>query len=453
MADTYYEYFWDIIFNIPSRNIKFRPHTLSRFEKHSNYFENFMPTYNMICKINDKHLDILRLLDKEINVTIKQYICFGPAKDKLTNKEVVDEYEFACYYDKQTIPSYTKPSKSVNSSVENPKTTYAPETIGELYNAEIYFTLLLKKDVQMRTFIHNYVFGSQEDGATPMTATMSIIEQNPYVEKCLIDKPSNTIAYRDLIIKPADLKNAILGIQHNYGIYDKSLELFFDNGMLYVLNKLENHHSGAKDEITEINVKLCEKTPNKGNDFVVETKDKKTIFYERAAKIYKEDYEAVEGALHGDKFVYSNFSSVINSAFSADGKTQFVSPLNEVLKPRQSRVDVGTKIITDYDMLNNAYNMNSFMYEKSLGVTISFVLTGVNASHFTPNKNIRITCDTPESQKLYSGLYNISNVDLIYENTNRPGNFFTTYCHSVIKLVNKTDGYDADYRVGEKNEN
>lgn len=453
MADTYYEYFWDIIFNIPSRNIKFRPHALSRFEKHSNYFENFMPTYNMICKINDKNLDILRLLDKEINVTIKQYVCFGPAKDKLNNKEVVDEYEFACYYDKQTIPSYTKSSKSVNSSVENPKTNYAPETIGELYNAEIYFTLLLKKDVQMRTFIHNYVFGSQDEGATPMTATMSIIEQNPYVEKCLIDKPSNTIAYRDLVVKPADLKNAILGIQHNYGIYDKSLELFFDNGMLYVLNKLEYHHSGAKDEITEINVKLCEKTPNKGNDFVVETKDKKTIFYERAAKIYKEDYEAVEGSLNGDKFVYSNFSSVINSVFSADGNTKFVSPLNEVLKPRQSRVDVGTKIITDYDMLNNAYNMNSFMYEKSLGVTISFVLTGVNASHFTPNKNIRITCDTPESQKLYSGLYNISNVDLIYENTNKPGNYFTTYCHSVIKLVNKTDGYDADYQVGEKNEN
>lgn len=453
MAKLYYEYLWDIIFNIPSRNIQFRPYALCRFEKHSNYFENFMPTYNMICKINDSDLDVLRLLDKEINVTIKQHIYFGETKDKLTNHEVAGEYEFACYYDKQTIPNYTSSSKTVNSSVEKPKSNYEPETLGEMNAVELNFSLLLKKDVQMRTFIHNYIFGTQKKGATPMTAAMAIIEQNPYVESCLVDKPTNTIAYRDLIVKPADLKNALLGIQHNYGIYDKSLELFFDNGMLYMLNKLENHHSGAKDEITEINVKLCEKigVPN-APDYVTESKDKKTIYYERRSKILKEDYESIEGSLNGNMFVYSNFASVINSAFSADGKTQFVSPLHEVMKPRQSRVDVGTKIITDYDMLNNAYNMSSFMYEKSLGVPISFVLTGVNASHFTPNKNIRITCDTPESQKLYSGLYNIANLDIIYENTNKKGRNYSTYCHALVKLVNKTEGYDNNYEVGVKNE-
>ena len=450
MAKRYYKYFWDIIFNIPSRNIKFRPYSLCRFEKHSNYFENFMPTYNMVCKIFDKDLDIFRLLDKEINVTIKQYIFYGENKDVYSTHDVVGEYEFACYCDKSTIPNYTASSKKVNSSVEKHKAKYEPETLGELNAVELNLSLLLKKDIEMRTFLHNNIFGTADTGATPMTAVMAIIEQNPYVDKCLVDKPVNTLSYRDLIIKPADLKNAILGIQQNYGIYDKSIELFFDNGMLYVLNKLESHHSGSKDEITEVNVKLCEKVgvPN-SPDYVMESKDKKTIFYERRSQILKEDYESIEGALHGDKFVYSNFGSVINSAFSSDGKTQFKSPLHEVLKPRQSRIDVGTKIISDYDMLNNPMNMSSFMYEKSLGVPISFVLSGINSSHFTPNKNIRITCDTPESHKLYSGLYNIANVDLVYENINKQGENYSTYCHAMIKLVNKTEGYDQNYTVGE----
>ena len=453
MAKLYYEYFWDIIFNIPSRNIQFRPYALCRFEKHSNYFDNFMPTYNMICKVYDKDLDIFRMLDKEINVTVKQYVYYGENKESLTNHEIVNEYEFACYCDKERIPSFTSSAKKVNSSIEKPKATYEPETIGEMNAVELNLSLLLKKDVQMRTFLHNYIFGSTDKGATPMTAVMSIIEQNPYVESCLIDKPTNTIAYRDLIVKPSDLKNAILGIQHNYGIFDKSIELFFDNGMLYVLNKLENHHSGAKDEITEINVKLCELvgTPN-APDYVTESKKEKIIFYERRTKVIKEDYESIEGALHGDKFIYSNFASAINSAFSGDGKTQFISPLHEVLKPRQSRIDIGTKIITDYDMLNNGFNMSSYMYEKSLGVPISFVMTGINASHFSPNKNIRITCDTPESHKLYSGLYNIANIDFIYENMDKKGKNFSTYCHAVLKLVNKTEGYDENYEVGKKND-
>ena len=88
------------------------------------------------------------------------------------------------------------------------------------------------------------------------------------------------------------------------------------------------------------------------------------------------------------------------------------------------------------------------MFEKSLGVPISFVMTGINDSHFSPNKNIRITCDTLESLKLYSGLYNIANIDFVYENVDKKGKNFSTYCHAMMKLVNKTEGFDEYYEVG-----
>lgn len=455
MAKLYYEYVWEITFNIPSRNIAFRPYALCRFEKHANYFENFIPSYNMICKIFDRDLEVLRFLDKEINVTVKCTPIFGKGKDNLDNIDTdnIEIYEFACYYDKQTIPSVTKSAKTTNESVEKPKVNYEPETLGEFSTAEINFSLLLKDDMKIRTYTHNRIFGSNDDGAAPMSAAMALIEENPFIEKCLVDKPTNTNKYRDLIIKPAELKKALYDIQYNYGIYNKSLELFYDKGMLYMLNKLENHHSSAKDEITEINLRLCERSDAVGGrDYVSESKDNKIIYYERQTKLYKEDYESIEGALNGDKFVYSNFASAINSAFSADGKTQFISPIHEVNRPRSSRVDTGTKMIKDYDMLNNAFNMSSFMYEKSIGVPISFALMSVNAKHFTPNKNFRVLCDTPESTKLYSGLYNIASAEFVYENTNKKGKNFNTFCHVLVKLVNKTEGYDQDYEVGKSNE-
>ena len=34
----------------------------------------------------------------------------------------------------------------------------------------------------------------------------------------------------------------------------------------------------------------------------------------------------------------------------------------------------------------------------------------------------------------------------------KKGKNFSTYCHAVMKLVNKTEGYDENYEVGKKND-
>ena len=186
----------------------------------------------------------------------------------------------------------------------------------------------------------------------------------PIVMDNIIDSPDNNSVYSNLIVEAGELKDAIKNVQYNYGIYSKGLQLFYDDGILYVLNKCNNQHSYQKDEMNLITVKINERTDRPdANDFVIVGKD--GIGYERRSKLMKEDYESVEGIYTGDKFVYSNYGSIINSGFGGDNGTTFVSPLNEVVKPRKSRVDVGVKKIVDYDMLNN-YFTNSLYEENNI---------------------------------------------------------------------------------------
>jgi len=442
----YYEYVIDILFTIPSRNISFKPYSLVEFKKDCNYFENFMPSYKLACKIKDKHLNILRIYDKEITVNIRHLMFYGESRDSLKDCKIISELDFACYYDKDSLPSYMNTAKRSEPELDQ-KDEYMPDTLGVDTPHMLNFFLLLKTDLKMRTFIHNYIFGSEKQPASTIDAVMAIVDQNPYVKEVLIDPPDNTSKYTDIIVKPADLKDAIKNLQYEYGIYSKGLELFFDNGTLYVLNKMELHHSKRKKELNVVQIRVNENRANTGPiDYTLINEKEGYIGYERLTKITKQDFESIEGIYTGDKFVYSNYGSVINSMFGDKGDTTFVSPLNEVDRPRSARVDVGVKKILDYDMLNNPFNMSSYVFEKTPGVPLTIPIASMNPEHFSPNKIIKLGFDNTESQKLYSGLYNIHSVTFIYRQTEgNPSKVFSAFGHAIVTVMNKQEGYDKNY--------
>lgn len=451
MASKFYQYVWDIKFNIPSRNISFRPYSLIEFRKKCDYFNSFIPTYKMKCKIEDRHLDYFRTLDKELKVTIKQYMFSGEDKNNLSDRELIFENTFAVYYDKEQIPNASNSYKVTSEKIGDiSKDKYQNENPIKYNPVLLSFNLLLIDDLKMKTVIHNYVLGTEEEPVDPITAVKFVIDQNPFIKKCIIDKPDNNLKYTDLIVEPNELKDAIKMIQYRYGIYYKSLELFYDDGILYVLNKLEPNHSYQKDELTTISVRIDE-LANKVNIIDGSTIDVKNKFvkYERTTKIFKEDYESINSILKGDKFIYSNFSSVLNQGFGDNGETTFVSPLNEILKPRSGRNDIGVKKILDYDMLNNPFNMQSEMYEQSKGVPVVFTLTNVNCKHFSPNKHVKLSMDLPASKKLYSGIYNIAGAEFVYTTIQKPNVKFSTYGHVMLTLCNKQEGFDKDYEPKE----
>lgn len=443
-----YEYMFDIEFSFLNKDsiISFTPYQLVSFTKECNYFENYIPSYKLTCKIKDKHLNYLRIFDKDMTVKIKHIMRYGSNKDDLSESKILSELEFACYYDKDSIPNYTASAKVAKPELEE-KDEYTKDILGPDIQHTLTFHLLLKKDIKMKTFIHNYIFGSEEKPATTIDAVMTIIEQNPYVTSVLIDNPSNVNEYTDIIVEPAELKDAIKNLQYKYGIYDKGLELFYDNGMLYVLNKLELYHVKRNKELNTVQIRLNEKTsvPN-AIDYALINEEEGYIGYERKTSINKIDFESIEGIYSGDKFVYSNFGTVINSVFGDKGDVTMLSPTREINRPKAARLDVGVKKILDYDMLNNPFNMNSFVYEKTPGVTLVFAITSMNPEHFTPNKLIKLGFDTPESQKLYSGVYNIQSVTFVYEQTKaNPNKRFSAFGHAILTLTNKHLGYDEVY--------
>lgn len=442
-----YEHEFLITFSIPSRNIAFKPYSLIKFSKKCNYFTDFIPTYELTVEIDDKYIDYLRLYDKEISVTITDTVHYGENANSRTQSSINFIQEFACYFDKNKITGYMDSYKKVSDSIDNAKPAeYRPSMGAVLALHTISFYLFLKDDLKMKTFIHNYVLGSEQKPVSPVDAIGLIVDQNPYVKKCLIDKPENTNKYTDLIVESESISNAIRNVQEIYGIYSKGMVLFYDNETLYILNKYSQDHSYTDGELTNLNILIStRKDAIENEDTVTIDESKGIILYKRFSNIVKEDYEAVNGIFSGNKFVFSNYGTIINSMFANEGKTEFVSPLMEIENPRSARVDVGTKKIVDYDMLNNPYNMSSYMYDKSKGVPIAFTMININPNHFTPNKTITMKFDTEENAKLYGGRYNIESIEFLYTRTPNPVYKFKAYCSALVTLSNKTEGSDKYY--------
>ena len=105
MAKQVYEYVFDILFNIPSRKIAFKPYNILEFRKTCNYFTEFIPKYVLKCKIYDEDLNILRIFDKEITVNIRQFMFYGQTREGIKEQKLLSELDFACYYDKDTLPN------------------------------------------------------------------------------------------------------------------------------------------------------------------------------------------------------------------------------------------------------------------------------------------------------------------------------------------------------------
>ena len=447
----YMEYVWDISFRIPNRNIVFRPHSIVQFTEDCDYFNSFISSYTLTVKIDDKYLDYFRFFDKEVFARLKVLAFWGSTPENKNNREVVFEDTYAIYIDKDTIPSLskldrTKSSDKVNDDVVHDN-EYDAETITSNAPVKIKMNLLLRDDLEMRTYIHNYVFGSEDNPIDPITAAMACVTLNPYVKKVVVDKPDNTTKYTDLIVEPGELKTALYTIQRRYGIYARSMQLFYKHGTLYMLNKMNPDHVKTKGQNNLINLLITERLDKPNLDYSIITDSKGGVAYKRGSGIIKQDFESINGVLHGDKFVFSNFGTVINSAFASDGDTKFISPLNEIDNPTQARADIGVKKVIDYDMLNNPYNMSSYMFEQNEGVPIGLSLDNVDVRDFAPNTRINVQFDNVQSNKLYSGNYNIKNASFVFNNIGTPNARFRTYGHVSLVLFNKRDGYDKTYAV------
>lgn len=446
MPSYYYKYQFDITFQIESRNMYFKPYSLIEFVKDCDYFNSFIPVFSMDVKIQDRNLLLLRTFDKELTVFIKLIRWRGLNREEYTDKTILFESTFIPFYDKNRIPDYTSSNKKVKSDFTDMNQEYEIDTPGSINPVQIHMNLILKEHLLLKKVIHNYILGTKDKKVSPITAAAFILDQNPSINKYIMDPPDNTNDYDEILIKPGDLKNAIQQIQMNYGIYNKDILLFSDVNIFYMLNKLKHEHFGKKDEIFTIGVLLDERVDKVNpTDSSVVDEENKIVIYNRTGNLTKDDKETVLGEYIGDKIIYSNFDSVINSVFVRDKKTTLISPIKEIERPVKTHVSTGVKKIVDYDMLNNQFNMNSYMYSTCLGVPISFMLTSVNYEDFTPNKRIKLNLDNPESRKLYSGLYNIARAKYYFNNTTKPGEEFMMFCHCNLTLVNKTDGYDKDY--------
>ena len=158
MAKQVYEYVFDILFNIPSRKIAFKPYNILEFRKTCNYFTEFIPKYVLKCRIYDKDLNILRIFDKEITVNIRQFMFYGQTREGIKEQKLLSGLDFACYYDKDTLPNFMNSAK-ISSPVLEAKDKYKTDILGTDTPHEVTFYLFFYYVLKMITYILNYIFG------------------------------------------------------------------------------------------------------------------------------------------------------------------------------------------------------------------------------------------------------------------------------------------------------
>ena len=236
------------------------------------------------------------------------------------------------------------------------------------------------------------------------------------IKGAIIDTPDNTSTNKDIIIPPMSYIQAMNFIQANYGIYENGLMIFYDiNGILYVLDKFSYDHDCVKGASTLTKLYKTESYEGTVGSIARKCDNDDIPQYVGAIKITRNDNEILDGELTGKTIVFSSFQQGMDS-IEFDNEKGSVSSATNVSAALTRNVPTnevsGDKILTEYDELNNIYNMSSYFNEiEAMTQRYSISLNNVNVNDFAPNVIIELGFEDVERNNEQSGQYFLNEVN------------------------------------------
>ena len=250
------------------------------------------------------------------------------------------------------------------------------------------------------------------------------------IKGAIIDTPDNTSTNKDIVIPPMTYVQAMNFLQANYGIYENGLMIFYDiNGILYVLDKFSYEHDCIKDTSTLTKLFKTEAYEGTVGAIIRKCGDDKTPQYIGAIKLERKDNEVLEGELTGKTIVFSSFQQGMDSiAFDNEkGKVASATNVSAALTRNIPTNEVsGDKILTEYDELNNIYNMSSYFNElEAMTQRVSASLNNVNINDFAPNVIVELGFENVERNNEQAGQYFLNEIEFIFDRLKNADNLGT----------------------------
>jgi hypothetical protein len=417
-----YTYVYKVTFY--TENVKVEPLAITHVIKECNYSTNFNPVFIMNIQVTKKDLFLLKRNQKELCADIileaKEYMRVPSGESKgstmtsLVNTEIISSGTFQPIFSSTAFDERYR-----EDDYENEEKLSADGKTGDTRESnrisiDVNFEDIIA--VNSKKTLFNIV---AEKGATVGTILQYIVDVLP-VKGAIIDMPDNDYTLGETIIPPGNLVPTLRNIQYNIGIYENGLLYFYDDDVLYILNKYALNHdciSGDKQSthvyITEID-KMLGGVTVRGTD--PSNNYEPTYIGPIITKAF--DNEIASAELDGNNFVFSSFRQGLSAVQYVDNKPvssnskKVAMVLKRNIETYKHSID---KNILNYDELGNLYNMASYFNELEASVKqMSVQVDNINVTDFRPNKFIYLHFLDLNKDMRLGGIYHINDVTFVF---------------------------------------
>jgi hypothetical protein len=342
-----------------------------------------------------------------LNITEKKYDP-GDKAGKPTSETIIIDQFF--------IPFFTAGSFSdVIDEEDLEKDPTGASTIGSA-TRDVEFTMYSVKGLNANKTQVNAILGSREKRTDVGTAMGWILNQAKtkdeklMFQNVIVDEPLSKIKYPNIIIPPNNFAMSFHELQTRYGIYDGGLIVFYDEPVLYILNKYVEAHEYIEESTYKITFNLRRSVNNPATPTQIQQRKSGDQVYELSNIPKKTDQSIYQAELYGEHLIFSNFNMGAKMLeYTEDEVTVYNEPRSMIATPTIKHEKTGMKIMTDYDELNNVLNMTSFA--KAIGPHTIYDIDPVDFvdfNSFRPNTIINFSFADNDVKNLeYGGAYTI----------------------------------------------
>jgi hypothetical protein len=231
--------------------------------------------------------------------------------------------------------------------------------------------------------------------------------------------PDNDYTLGETIIPPGNLVPTLKMIQYHLGIYENGLIAFYDDDILYILNKYALDHDCKEDEKINTHIYITELDKNPGG-ISVRGLDPSTSepFYFGPIIAKALENEVVSGELDGNNFIFSSFRQGLSAVQYKDDEvvSSNAKPVSMIMRRNiETYKHSNEKNILDYDELQNPYNMASYFNELEANAKpMHLSVENINIMDFKPNKLVNLHFLEQAKNMRLGGVYHINIITQVF---------------------------------------
>jgi hypothetical protein len=420
-----YTYIFDLKFY--NEDTVIEPLAIDYIHKECNYAKSFNPVLLMNIQVKKTDLFLLKRLQHELlaSITVKanHYMRLlpeeaGGSPTSLINTEIISSDVFMPVFSPAAFDGRYREDEYENKEnmVSENETTDTEET--DRVTLDVQFESLIAVNSKKTPF--NIV---AEKGTTIGTILQYIIDYLP-IKGAIVDKPDNEYELGETIIPPGNLVPTLKIMQYTTGIYENGLLAFYDDDVLYILNRYALEHDCKEGDKITTHVYVPEMDIASGGITLrgLDPESGEPVYL--GPIIAKEiENEVLSAELDGNNFIFSSFRQALSAVHFNEDKAdtgtakQVAMTMKRNLEIYKHSVD---KNIIVYDELANLFNMASYFNElEALVKQMNVTVENANIDDFRPNKFINLHFLSQDKNMKLAGVFHINETVNIFMPINK----------------------------------